>query len=57
MSRKVYVKVETRLIIDMEYNIDLSEVVSEMDYHFNSTTDGAEILDTEIREYEVEDSK
>ncbi len=57
MSRKVYVEVTTRLIIDMEEGIEVSEIIGEMDYHFLSNTDNAEIVDSEIRDYEVKDSK
>ena len=57
MSRKVYVEVTTRLIIDMDEGIEVDEVIGELDYDFTSTTDGADIVDTEIRDYEVKDSK
>lgn len=57
MSRKVYVNVTTRLIINMDEGIKVSDVVSEMDYNFSSQTEGAEIVDTEIRDHEVKDSK
>ena len=55
--RKVYVEVVTRLIIDMEEGLSVADVITEMDYKFTSTTDGAIIADTEIRDYEVTDSK
>lgn len=58
MSRKVYVEVKTRLIIETDdEGIDVSEVVSEMEYDFASTTSGARIIDTEIQDYDVLDSK
>jgi len=57
MSRKVYVRVITRLIIDMDEGIEVDEVLENMDYDFTSSTDGAEIVDTEIMEWEVTDSK
>jgi len=49
--KKVYVEVVTRLIIDLEEGVNVSDVITEMDYNFNSTTDGAMIVDTEIRDY------
>lgn len=55
--RKVYVNVTTRLIINMDEGADVGDVVSEMDYNFLSGTDEADIVDTEIRDYEVIDSK
>jgi hypothetical protein len=55
--RKVYVKVTSRLIVNMDDGVELGDVISEMDYDFISQTDGADIEDTEIRDFEVEDSK
>jgi len=55
--KKVYVEVTTRLIISMDEDVEVSEVISEMDYNFDSQTDGADIVDTEIRDFEVTDSK
>lgn len=57
MSRKVYVEVTTRIIMRMEEGIDVDDVISEMDYEFNSRTEGVDFEDTEIRDYEVKDSK
>lgn len=55
--RKVYVNVTTRLIINMDEGVEVSDVISEMDYNFTSKTDGADIVDTEILDHEVKDSK
>lgn len=55
--RKVYVEVVTRLIIDMEEGIGIADVITELDYKFTSTTDGADIADTEILDFTVKDSK
>lgn len=57
MARKVIVIVKVRLIIEVEEGVDISEVITEMDYDFTSQTDNAEISDTEILEHEVIDSK
>jgi hypothetical protein len=57
MSRKVFVNVTTRLIFDMEEGIEVDDVIQEMDYDFKSNTTGATIMDTEIRDHEVVDSK
>lgn len=57
MARKMYVIVSTRLIIEAEENVTLDDIISDMDYNFISQTDGAEIVDTEIREYNLENSK
>ena len=55
--RKIYVKVITRLIIRADDGVDVSEVLENMDYDFSSQTDGADIEDTEIKDWEVLDSK
>lgn len=57
MSHKVYVTVTTRLILDMDEGIEVADVISEMDYTFKSQTEGADVLDTEIKGFEVTDSK
>lgn len=57
MSRKVYVEIKARLIIEAEDGVNINEVLSEMDYDFSSNTAGASIVDTEIQEHEVTDSK
>lgn len=56
-DRKVYVKVETRLIIRMSEDVAISDVINEMQYEFDSQTDGATIEDSEITDWEVIDSK
>lgn len=57
MARKVYVDVKVRLVINAEEEILISDVIQEMDYNFTSKIDGAEIIETEIEEYEITDSK
>lgn len=57
MSRKVYVEVKVKLIINMNEGIEVDEVINEMDYNFNSNTLGADMYDYSIEDYEVVDSK
>ena len=54
--RKVTVKLEVRIVMLVNEGVEISEVVSELDYQVNDTTTSAEILDTEITGYEVVDS-
>lgn len=56
-DRKVYVTVTTRLIIRADEGVDIDEVLSDMDYYFKSQTDGADIEDTDIRDWDITDSK
>ena len=57
MSRKVYVKVEVKLIVEVDEGTEVAEVIDEMDYNFNDTTGKATVLDTEIEDYDITDSK
>lgn len=57
MSRKVYVIVKTRIIMQMDEGIEIDEVINEMDYDYFSNTEGVDFVDTEIRDFEVKDSK
>lgn len=55
--RKVTVKLEMRLVMLVDEGVDISQVVNELDYKVNDTTAAADILDTEITDYEIVDSK
>ena len=50
---KEYVDVTIRLTINAQEGIDIHEVISEMDYTFTSNTEGVEIVDTDIEDYEI----
>jgi len=50
---KVYVEVKVKLIIRTEPGVDIGNVIDEMDYSFESTTEDANIEDTEILDYEI----
>ena len=55
--RKTYVDVSVRLIIRADEGVEIKDVIDDMDYNFTSQTEGAEIEDTEINNYEIKDSK
>jgi len=55
--RKVTVKLEMRIVMSVDEGVEISEIVNELDYKVNDTTTAADILDTEITDYEVVDSK
>lgn len=56
-DRKVYIEVKVRLVVRMDEGVEVGEVIQEMDYNFDSQTNGANIEDTEILDYEITDSK
>ena len=55
--RKVTVKLEMQLVMLVDEGVEISQVVNELDYEVNDTTTAADILDTEITDYEIVDSK
>jgi len=55
--RKVYVELKVRLVIRADEGVNISKVVDEMDYDFQSTMDEADIEDSEILDMEITDSK
>ena len=55
--RKVTVKLEMRIVMSVDEGVEISDVVNELDYQINDTTTAADILDTEITDFEVQDSK
>jgi len=57
MSRKVYVNVTARIIMDMDEGVDVCDVISNMDHSFTSPTGACDFIDTEIIDYEITDCK
>jgi len=58
--RKVYVKVETRLILNIEEGTSVEDVLGEMNYDFavsEEYQDQATLEDTEITDWQIQDSK
>jgi len=55
--RKVTVKLDMQLVMLVDEGIEISQVINELDYNVSDTTTAADILDTEITDYEVVDSK
>lgn len=57
MMRTVTIKVEVVLTVKADEGVSMPDLINEMEYDFTSTTDGADIEDTEIRGFEVTDSR
>lgn len=55
--RKVYINVTVRVIVELEEGVSIFEVLDECDYDFVSNTPDAEIIDTELADYDILDSK
>ena len=57
MSRIVHVDVKVHLILSMDEGVEVGDFIDEMNYSITDTTGSATIVDTEIVDYEVTDSK
>lgn len=55
--RKVSVKIEVLLRLDMDEGVEVADAINEMDYNFESTLDTVDVAHTEITNYEVLDSR
>jgi hypothetical protein len=55
--RKVTVKLEMHVLMLVDEGVEISEVVNELDCQVEDTTSAADILDVEITDHEVVDSK
>ena len=54
---KVYVIVTARLTINQDNGVSTKDVIDEMGYGFTSQTEGADIVNEEISDFEIVDSK
>lgn len=57
MTRKVTVEVKAKLILDLEEGVAVGDVISEMDYAFVPCLDHGSLVDSEILDWEVKDSR
>ena len=55
MSRKVTIEIKTKVIIDLNEGVEICDAVGELQYDY--TSDDGNIVDTEMLDYEVIDSK
>jgi type IV secretory pathway component VirB8 len=57
MHRKVTVRVTFNLKLSVDEGVEVSHVLNEMDYSFSDTTTSADVLDSNMTDFEVVDSK
>ena len=55
--RKATVKLEMKIVMFVDEGMEISEVINKLDYQVTDTTTAADILDAEIMDHEVIDSK
>lgn len=56
-TRKVYINVGVRLVVEIEEGVEVGTVMDEIDYSFIPVPEQATVVDTEITNWEVMDSK
>lgn len=55
--RKVYVNMTVRAIIQVEDGVPIDDVINDTDYTIAYLGDEATVIDTELIDYEIMDSK
>ena len=55
--RQVTVEVKVKLLINADEGVKISDVINEMGYNFVYSEAEAEIVDAEVYDYEVKDSR
>ena len=55
--RKVTVELKVKMLIHADETADIIEVLDDIDYEFTYKGTGANIIDTEIEDYEINDSR
>lgn len=53
--KKVYVELQVKLVlkVDEDSNVDISDVINEMDYNFESVNPNAIVYDSTIEDFSV----
>ena len=55
--RKVTVKLEFQVVLSVNEGIEIAEVINELDYELTDTTTAADIIDVQMLDFAVLDSK
>lgn len=55
--RKVEIEIKIKLSLRVYDGVEIEEIVNELDYDFYDTTGDADVLNTELLEFNVIDSK
>lgn len=56
-TRKITVDLNVRLVLAVEEGVSVADAVSEMDYSFTPDEEHGNLVDSDIRNYDVIDSK
>lgn len=55
--KKITATLTVKILLHVNEDADVEEVVNELDYDFSDTTTKAEVIDTEITDMQIEDSR
>ena len=55
--RKITVELKVKLLIHADDKADILDVLDDMDYEFTCDATDSEIVDTQIEDYEIKDSR
>ena len=55
--KKITANLTVKLLLYVNENADVSKVINELNYNFSDTTTEANIIDSEIIDFEIKDSR
>ena len=55
--RKITVSVKLKLLIYADEGVEMTHILDELDYRFKDTTGQASVIDSEVLDFEVIDSR
>lgn len=55
--RKVTIEVKVKMTIAIDDDAEVGEIIDEMEYDFTDTTGKADIHDTQIEDWEIQNSR
>lgn len=55
--RKMYINITTKVIVEVEEGVSLNETIDNLELDFNSTDEKIEVIDSQIDDFELTDSK
>lgn len=55
--KKITANLTVKILLHVNEDADVEHVVNELDYNFSDTTTKADVIDVEITDMEIEDSR
>jgi hypothetical protein len=57
MTRKVTVEMKIKLLLHVDEGVEVSHIMNELEYDIADTTSQATVMETEMLDYEITDSR